>query len=45
MIAAIGATARPTERHRFRLNRLRSPSFCWSMIISENRFPLFRIML
>src|SRR6195256_5258833 len=28
-----------------RLNRIMISSFCWSMIFSENRFPLFRIML
>ena len=33
------------ERNRFRLNRLRSITYCWSMIFSENRCPLFRIML
>jgi len=33
------------ERNRFRLNRSRSISFCWSMIFSEDRYPLFRIVL
>src|SRR3981189_550403 len=28
-----------------RLNRIMISSSCWSMIFSENRFPLFRIML
>jgi len=27
------------------LNQHRAPSFCLSMIFSENRYPLFRIML
>jgi len=33
------------ERNRFRLNRLALYYLCWSMIFSENRRPLFRIML
>jgi len=35
----------PLERNRFRLNRLALYYLCWSMIFSENRRPLFRIML
>jgi hypothetical protein len=27
------------------ISRIMISSFCWSMIFSENRFPLFRIML
>jgi hypothetical protein len=33
------------ERDRFRLNRHRALHLWWSMIFSENRYPLFRIML
>jgi hypothetical protein len=33
------------ERDGFRLIRNRAPNFWWSMIFSENRYPLFRIML
>jgi len=33
------------ERNRFRSNRLALYYLCWSMIFSENRRPLFRIML
>jgi hypothetical protein len=29
----------------FLRNRHPTPAFCWSMIFSENRLPLFRIML
>jgi hypothetical protein len=28
-----------------RLNRIMVQILCWSMIFSENRYPLFRIML
>jgi len=37
---AIALEADPTE-----LNQTLALSFCLSMIFSENRFPLFRIML
>jgi len=33
------------ERDDFSSNRHLAPSFCLSMIFSENRYPLFRIML
>jgi hypothetical protein len=33
------------ERDGFKLNRHRALDHWWSMIFSENRFPLFRIML
>jgi hypothetical protein len=33
------------ERDGFRLNRHRALALWWSMIFSENRYPLFRIML
>jgi len=33
------------ERDEFRMNRYRALAYCLSMIFSENRFPLFRIML
>jgi hypothetical protein len=33
------------ERDGFKLNHHRTPDLCWSMIFSENRYPLFRIML
>src|SRR5205809_5623098 len=33
------------EHYRFTLNQNRALSVCWSMIFSENRFPLFGIML
>ena len=36
---------RDPERDDFSLNRHLALSFCLSMIFSENRFPLFRIML
>jgi hypothetical protein len=32
------------ERDAFWLNRRRAPSFCLSMILSENRYSLFRGM-
>jgi hypothetical protein len=35
----------PPERDGFRLNRHRALDLWWSMIFSENRYPLFRIML
>jgi hypothetical protein len=40
-----GLFRRPLERDDFSSNRHRALSFCLSMIFSENRFPLFRIML
>ena len=43
-----GAARRPTaglERDCFRLSRNHALAFCLSMIFSENRYPLFRIML
>jgi hypothetical protein len=36
---------RALERDGFRLNRGRALDLWWSMIFSENRYPLFRIML
>jgi hypothetical protein len=33
------------KRDDFSLNRHRALSYCWSMIFSENRYPLFGIML
>jgi hypothetical protein len=33
------------ERDGFGLNRHRALDIWWSMIFSENRYPLFRIML
>jgi hypothetical protein len=33
------------ERDDFSSNRHPAPAYCWSMIFSENRFPLFGIML
>jgi len=38
------ATCATLERDDFSSNRHRAPSFCLSMIFSENRYPLFRIM-
>src|SRR5437016_1754915 len=40
-------TFRPTRlaRDEFRMNRHRALAYCLSMIFSENRSPLFRIML
>jgi hypothetical protein len=35
----------PLKRDGFRLNRHRAPDLWWSVIFSENRYPLFRIML
>jgi len=35
----------PLERDDFSSNRHPALSFCLSMIFSENRYPLFRIML
>src|SRR5262249_22167047 len=43
---SICAAATPAlERDGFSLNRHRALDLCWSMIFSENRLPLFRIML
>jgi hypothetical protein len=33
------------ERDGFKWNRHRALDLWWSMILSENRYPLFRIML
>jgi hypothetical protein len=33
------------ERDDFSLNRHPALAYCWSMIFSENRYPLFGIML
>jgi hypothetical protein len=33
------------EHDDFSSNRHRALSYCWSMIFSENRYPLFGIML
>jgi len=33
------------ERDDFSSNRLPALAYCWSMIFSENRYPLFGIML
>jgi hypothetical protein len=35
----------PPESDSTKLNQTLALSFCLSMIFSENRFPLFRIML
>ena len=43
-IALAGAPARP-ERDEIELNHHRALALCLSMIFSENRFTLFRIML
>jgi hypothetical protein len=40
----ISATSR-LEHDSTGLNHARRPSYCLSMIFSENQFPLFRIML
>jgi hypothetical protein len=41
-----GATRRtPLERDNFSPNRHPVPASCWSMIFSENRYPLSGIML
>src|ERR1700733_11150608 len=42
---ALQATARRIERNGFKLNRHRALDLWRSMIFSENRYPLFRIML
>jgi len=39
------ATIELLERDEFRMNRHRALAYCLSMIFSENRYPLFRIML
>jgi hypothetical protein len=39
------ANVRRLERNSFRLNRYCALDLWWSMIFSENRCPLFRIML
>jgi hypothetical protein len=44
-IVASFATAAGLDHDPIRLNRIMISSFCWSMIFSENRYPLFRIML
>jgi hypothetical protein len=36
---------RRLERDGFRLNRHRALDLWWGMIFTENRYPLFRIML
>jgi hypothetical protein len=36
---------RPESAMAFKPNRHRVPDLWWSMIFSENQFPLFRIML
>jgi hypothetical protein len=41
----LGDGPNPIERDDFSSNRHPALSFCLSMIFSENRFPLFRIML
>jgi hypothetical protein len=45
--ACLGPARQPIgpERDEFRMNRHRALAYCLSMIFSENRFPLFRIML
>jgi hypothetical protein len=35
----------PLERDDFSSNRHPALTFCWGMIFSENRYPLFGIML
>jgi hypothetical protein len=37
--------SRLLERDDFPLNRHPALTYCWSMIFSENRYPLFGIML
>jgi hypothetical protein len=37
--------AAPLERDDFSSNRHPAPAYWWSMISSENRYPLFGIML
>ena len=41
----VGHRIAPLEPDDFSSNRHPAPSFCLSMIFSENRYPLFRIML
>jgi hypothetical protein len=43
--AAVAADYLPLERDDFSSNRHRALAYCWSMIFSENRYPLFGIML
>jgi hypothetical protein len=43
--AVAGEEETPLERDDFSSNRHPALSFCLSMIFSENRYPLFRIML
>jgi hypothetical protein len=39
------ARRRVVERQSFQIEPIGVPRFWWSMIFSEKRFPLFRIML
>jgi len=41
----IGVRITTLERDDFSSNRHPAPAYCWSMIFSENPFPLFGIML
>src|SRR5712691_7457573 len=43
--AATARQATPLERDDDSSNRHPVPAYCWSMIFSENRYPLFGIML
>jgi hypothetical protein len=42
---AVQAPENALERDHLKLNRHRALDLWWSMIFSENRYPLFRIML
>ena len=44
-ICALVLAISPLERDDLSANRRSVPAFCLRMIFSENRFPLFRIML
>jgi len=42
---ADAVTRMALERDCFSSSRDPAPGYCWSMIFSENRYPLFGIML
>ncbi|MGY4477579.1 hypothetical protein [Bradyrhizobium sp. USDA 3364] len=44
-LRAVKVAAMSLDRNAFPRKRITISSLCWSMIFSENRFPLFRIML
>jgi hypothetical protein len=44
-VAGSRTLLRAVERDEFRINRRRALGFCLSVILSENRYTLFRIML